>query len=40
MGEVCILLLWSLPDDSFDDFIGTNSVSVIELIISCLFFMD
>jgi uncharacterized membrane protein YwzB len=32
MGEVCIVLLWSLPDDNFDNFIRTNSVFVIELI--------
>ena len=40
MGEVGIALLLSLNDDSLDNFIGTNSVSVMDLIINYCLFMD
>jgi hypothetical protein len=34
MGKLCIVVLFSFIDDSLDSFIGTNSVSVIDWIIS------
>jgi hypothetical protein len=35
-----VVLLFSLTDDSFEDFTRTNSVSVTGLIISCCLFVD
>jgi hypothetical protein len=34
MGKLCIVVLFSLIDDSLDNFIGTKSVSVNDWIIS------
>ena len=39
MGELGIVLLCSLNHDSLDNFMGTNSVSAIDLIINCCFLM-
>lgn len=39
-GELGIVLLFSLNDDSLDNFIGTNHKSFMDLIINCCLFMD
>jgi len=40
MGDLGIVLLFSLNDDSLDNFVGTSSVYAIDLIINCCLFMD